>query len=507
MKEKNQKIPKHIPALEIKEVGLVKEVKRGIVKIEGLPSCIYGQLVEFKGGIKGMLMGFNQEEAVVIILGEERYVKVGDSVTSFSDLFHVPVGENFLGRVVNSLGEPLDGKGEIVPANHYPAFKEAAGVMSREPITEPLLTGLKILDLMIPIGKGQRELIIGDRQTGKTSIGLDIIINQKGKDVICIYCWIGGSYATFENFMRILKQKGVFPYSVFVCASAAVPAAEQYLCPYTAAAIGEYFMDQGKDVFVVFDDLTKHAWIYRQMSLLLERAPGREAYPGDVFYLHSQLLERAGRLKASLGGGTMTFFPIVETLQGDITGYIQTNLISITDGQIYFDTSLFHEGFKPAIEVGLSVSRIGSKVQCPAIKELGGGLRLEYAQYREMLRLTKLRTRLSKEATQRMKRGQALEELLTQENFFPLSQAEEIILFYAYQKKILEALPIELLKRFKNEIFKIINKDDSKFIEELNNKGELSDSIKRKLDNKFSAYFKKLKEEKSLSAGKAGKKE
>lgn len=495
MKEQDQKAPKHIPTLEVKEVGSVKEVKRGIAKVAGLPSCIYGQLVEFKSGIKGMIMGFNQEEAVVIVLGEERYIKIGDSVTTFSELFHVPVGENFLGRVVNSIGEPFDGGGEIIPANHYPVFKEALGVMAREPITEPLLTGIKILDLMIPIGKGQRELIIGDRQTGKTSIGLDTIINQKGKDVICIYCWIGGSFSTFENFMHILKQKGVLPYSVFVCAPAAAPAAEQYLCPYTATAIGEYFMDQGKDVFVVFDDLTKHAWIYRQMSLLLERAPGREAYPGDIFYLHSQLLERAGRLKASLGGGTMTFFPIVETLQGDITGYIQTNLISITDGQIYLDTSLFHEGFKPAIEVGLSVSRIGSKVQSPAIKELGGGLRLEYAQYREMLRLTRLRTRLSKEATQRMKRGKALEELFTQENFFPLSQAEEIIIFYAFRKKILEALSPEFLKRFKADILQFIEKDDSKLIEELNSKGELTDNIKRRLEDKFLSFFKKLKEE------------
>ena len=495
MKEQNQKTPKHIPALEIKEVGAVKEVKRGIAKVDGLPSCIYGQLVEFKDGIKGMVMGFNQKEVVVIILGEERHIKVGDSVTTFSELFNVPVGKNFLGRVVNSIGEPLDGGVEIIPDNHYPVFKEALGVMAREPISEALLTGIKILDLMIPIGKGQRELIIGDRQTGKTSIGLDTIINQKGKDVICVYCWIGGSFSTFESFMHILKQKGAFPYTVFVCAPAAASAAEQYLCPYTAAAIGEYFMNQGKDVFVVFDDLTKHAWMYRQMSLLLERAPGREAYPGDIFYLHSQLLERAGRLKASLGGGTMTFFPIVETLQGDITGYVQTNLISITDGQIYLDTSLFHEGFKPAIEVGLSVSRIGSKVQSPAIKELGGGLRLEYAQYREMLRLTRLRTRLSKEATQRMRRGKALEELFTQGNFLPLSQAEEIILFYAFGKKILEALPAELLKVFKDEIFKIIEKDDPKLIEELNSKGELSDSIKRKLDDEFSTFFKKLKEE------------
>ena len=500
MPEHKQKPFKKIPTLEVKEVGVVKEVKRGIAKVVGLPSCIYGQLVEFKGGLKGMVMGFSPQEAVVIIMGDERYVSVGDSVTTFSELFHVPVGDNFLGRIVNSVGEPLDNKGPITPSDNYPVFREASGVMAREPVTEPLLTGIKMLDLMIPIGKGQRELIIGDRQTGKTSIGLDAIINQKGKDVVCVYCWTGGSYAAFENFMHILQQKDVFSYLIVVCAPAAAPAAEQYLCPYTAAAMGEYFMDKGKDVLVVFDDLTKHAWIYRQMSLLLERAPGREAYPGDVFYLHSQLLERAGRLKSSLGGGTMTFFPIVETLQGDITGYIQTNLISITDGQIYLNTSLFHEGFKPAIEVGLSVSRIGSKVQSPAIKELGAGLRLEYAQYRDMLRLTRLRTRLSKEASARMRRGKALEEIFIQENFLPLSQAEEIILFYAFHKKILEALSPEALRKFKDDIFSMVKDSGPEVIEALNIKGELTDSIKKRLDDIFVDFFKRIKKEKEMKS-------
>jgi len=490
----DKNIPQNIAALEIREVGFVKEVKRGVAKVGGLPSCIYGQLVKFECGIKGMVMGFNPQEAVVIILGEERLISVGDSVTTFSELFNVPVGDNFLGRVVNSVGEPLDDKGEIEPSENYPVFKEALGVMARHPIDQSLQTGIKIADLIIPIGKGQRELIIGDRQTGKTSFGIDSIINQKGKNVICIYCWVGGSYSSFQNFMQILKDNGALEYTIAVCAPAAVSAAEQYLCPYTAATIGEYFMDRGRDVLVVFDDLTKHAWIYRQMSLLLERAPGREAYPGDVFYLHSQLLERAGRLKAELGGGTMTFLPIVETLQGDITGYIQTNLISITDGQIYFNSSLFQEGFKPAIDVGLSVSRIGSKVQCPAIKKLGAGLRLEYAQYRDMLRLTRLRTRLSKEAEERMKRGKALEELFIQQNFLPLSQAEEIIVFYAFNKKILQALPIETVHQFKNEIFSFSQKINPSLVDELNEKGEWTDEIKSRIDNVLVAYFKNKKE-------------
>ncbi len=496
MQNNNSDNIKNIPTLEIKEVGLVKEVKRGIAKVGGLPSCIYGQLVEFKNKIKGMIIGFSPEETLVIIFGEERHVSVGDSVSTYSELFHVPVGENFLGRIIDSVCEPIDGKGDIVASDHYPVFREAPGVMAREPVSEPMLTGIKIIDLTIPIGKGQRELIIGDRQTGKTSIGLDAIINQKGKDTVCIYAWIGGSYATFENFMHILREKEAFSYLVAICAPAAAPAAEQYLCPYTAAAIGEYFMHNGRDVLIVLDDLTKHAWVYRQMSLLLERAPGREAYPGDIFFLHSQLMERAGRLKASLGGGSMTFLPIVETLQGDITGYVQTNLISMTDGQIYVNTSLFQEGFKPAIDLGLSVSRIGSKVQPPAIRELSAGMRLEYTQYREMLRLTRLRTRLSDEAAKRMNRGKTLEGLLIQPNFEPASLAEGIVTFYAFRRKILEALPLELVQRFKEEIMPYLNQMHPDLIDELELRGQLTQDTKARLDKIFIEFFKQLKEKK-----------
>ena len=493
--KKNSDSTIKIPTLEVKEVGVVREVKRGIAKVSGLPSCIYGQLVEFKKSIKGMVIGFDPKETSVVIFGNERNISVGDRVTTFSELFNVPVGDGFIGRIVNSVGEPLDGKGDISHSEYYPVFREAPGVIAREPITEPLLTGTKILDLMIPIGKGQRELIVGDRQTGKTSIALDAIINQKGRDVICIYAWIGGSYATFENFIHILKEKDIFSYLIAVCAPAASPAAEQYLCPYTAAAIGEYFMHQGKDVLVVFDDLTKHAWVYRQMSLLLERAPGREAYPGDVFFLHSQLMERAGRLKSDLGGGTMTFLPIVETLQGDITGYIQSNLVSMTDGQIYVNTGLFYEGFKPAIDLGLSVSRIGSKVQCPAIKELGKGLRLEYAQYRDMLRLTRLRTRLSDNAMKRMERGRTLQELLIQENFNPLSLCEEIVFFYAFDKKVLQVLPVETLTKFLEEFFQFLLDRDSSLVELIEQKGELTQDITHKLDSILVDYFKGAKKE------------
>jgi len=489
-------MPEHdikIPSLEVKEVGTVREIKHGIVKAEGLPSCIYGQLVEFSHGVKGMVIGFNPDEVLIIVLGDDRRISTSDTVISQAELLTIPVGEGFIGRVVDSLGNPLDGKGKIQSSNSYPVFREAAGIMERHPIDEPLLTGVKIIDLTIPIGKGQRELIIGDRQTGKTSLTLDAILNQKDKETICIYCWTGGSYSSFKKIINILESKGALTYTLTVCAPAAIPTGEQYLSPYTAASLGEYFMHKGKNVLVVFDDLTKHAWAYRQISLLLERSPGREAYPGDIFYIHSQLMERAGRLKSEFGGGTMTFLPIVETLQGDITGYIQSNLVSMTDGQIYLNTGLFYEGFKPAIDLGLSVSRIGSKVQCAAIRELSEGLRLEYAQYREMLRMTKLKTRLSEEARDQMRRGEVLQELLTQENYNPVSLAEEIILFYALKRKILEVLPPGTLKRFKEEFFKYLFIKNPLLIEKVENQKFLTEDIKSVLDREFIEYFGKVR--------------
>jgi F-type H+-transporting ATPase subunit alpha len=483
-----------IPLLDIREVGFVKDLRQGIAKVSGLPSCVYGQIVQFSCGIKGIVMGFNPQEVLVVILGRETGISSGDSVISLSELLSVPVGHGFLGRIVNSLAVPLDNKGEITGEDLYPVFREAPGVMEREPVEDSLLTGIKIIDLTIPIGRGQRELIIGDRQTGKSSIGIDTIINQKGKDVYCIYCWIGGPEAGLRKLLSTLAAKDALKYTIIVSASADVSAAEQYLAPYTAAALGEYFMYNGKHVLVVFDDLTKHAWVYRQMSLLLERSPGREAYPGDIFFLHSQLLERAGKLNKKRGSGSMTFLPIVETLQGDITGYIQTNIISITDGQLYINSTLFREGFKPAIDLGLSVSRIGSKVQPPAVKEVGKGLRLEYAQYREMLRLTKLRTHLSAEATEKMRRGEILHHLLMQVNNAPLSMEEEVVLFYAYRSRALEPYLDSFLSNFIEEIFKYIKTRNPGLIESLKSKPELTPGLTADLDKEFADFFKELKE-------------
>ncbi len=480
----------HIPLLDVSEVGYVKDVRGGVARVTGLPSCIYGQFVEFSRGTRGLVTGFDTQDVLIIILGDESTIFVGDSVSSLSALVGISVGEKFLGRIVNSIGEPIDGLGEIRPSAFFPIFRPAPGVMEREPINEALHTGIKIIDLLIPIGKGQRELIIGDRQSGKSSIGIDTIINQKDKDVICIYCWVGGPKVALKKIISTLNQKEAMKHTIIVAAPAGSAAAEQYMAPYTAATLGEYFMLNGKDVLIIFDDLTKHAWIYRQMSLLLERSPGREAYPGDIFYLHSQLMERAGRLKKELGGGSMTFLPIVETLQGDITGYIQTNLISITDGQIYIGSSIFREGFKPAIDLGLSVSRIGSKVQSSAIKEVSQGLRLEYAQYRETLRLTKLRTRLSTEAMEKMRRGDALRSLLMQLNGHPVSETEEIILFYAFKRKILEVVPPHILEKFIAEFYRTLQRERPQTVAALEARKELTVDVRNDLDKAFVDFFK-----------------
>lgn len=485
----------HIPNLDISEVGRVQEVRQGIVMASGLPSCIYGQLVDLSNGTKGLILGFNPESVLIVSLGDDSNIRMGDTLVSRSELLTVPVGDGYLGRIVDCAGRPLDDKGAITASEHYPVFREAMGVIERDPVVDPLETGIKIIDLAIPVGKGQRELLIGDRQTGKSSIGIDAIINQKGKDVVCIYVCIGGSYTSLKRAVSLLAQKNALDYTIVMASTAAASSAEQYLCPYSASAIGEYFMFHGRDVLVVFDDLIKHAWAYRQMSLLLERPPGREAYPGDIFYIHSQLMERAGKLKPEHGGGTMTFLPIVSTLQGDITGYVQSNLVSMTDGQIYLNASLFHEGFKPAIDMGLSVSRIGSKVQCPAVKKVSGGLRLEYAQYRELLRLTRLRTKLSDEAMRQMKRGEILRELLTQENGRPVSTIEEIVTFYALKSGALEKRGAQEVKAFKEGFFTYLTETDSELAGLLDSKRDLSDEIKTALDAEIEEFFSSLRDQ------------
>ncbi|MDD4938738.1 MAG: F0F1 ATP synthase subunit alpha [Candidatus Omnitrophica bacterium] len=478
---------------EIREVGEVLSVRKFIVIARGLPSCMNGQIVEFSNGTLGLVMGFTVDKVQVLVLGDATSIRAGDEIYNKGKSLNLPVSEAFLGRVVNALCMPQDDSGPIEAKEYFPVFRVAPGVMERVPVKETLETGTLILDSIIPIAKGQRQLLIGDRLTGKTTVAIDAILNQKGKEVICIYCCIGKPYSSLLKILDILREKDALKYTVVVSGVASLSAGEQYLAPYTACMLGEYFMYKGKDVFVVFDDLTKHAWVYRQISLLLERAPGREAYPGDIFYIHSQLVERAGFLKPERGGGSMTFFPIVEILQGDVTGYISTNVISMTDGQLYFSTALFNKGFKPAIDFGLSVSRIGNKAQWPAMKELSKSLRLDYLQYKELLQMTQLRTTgLSKEAEGRLRRGEAINQLIIQDKNNPVSLEEQIIYLYALNRGALDNLSATQVKTFKAGSLAFMEKLYPGFSSLLRNGRELTDDIKAKLDAGLKEYIQEL---------------
>jgi len=476
---------------EVREVGFVQSVRKFIVMAEGLPSCMNGQIVEFASGIQGLVMGFTETRVQILVLGDPSSIRAGDEVYNKGQSLNLPVSEAFLGRVVNALCLPLDGKEPIGAKEFYPVFRIAPGVMERVPVKDTLETGTLILDAIIPIAKGQRQLMIGDRLTGKTTVAVDAILNQKGKGVICIYCCIGKPYSSFLKVLDVLKERDALPYTIVVSGVASVSTGEQYLAPYTACMLGEYFMYNGKDVLVVFDDLTKHAWVYRQISLLLERAPGREAYPGDIFYIHSQLVERAGYLKPERGGGSMTFFPIVEILQGDVTGYISTNIISMTDGQLYFATALFNKGFKPAIDFGLSVSRIGNKAQWPSMKEMSKSLRLDYLQYKELLQMTQLKTTgLSKEAEARLRRGEVINQLIVQDKNKPVPMEAQIISLYALHKGMLDNLTMGIVRQFKNEIYEYVQQQNPDLLTTMRATKELDSDAKKLLDTILSKFFK-----------------
>jgi len=475
---------------EVREVGTVKSVQKFIAIAEGLPSCISGQMVEFANGVRGLVVGFTQEEVQILVLGSASGLRSGSQVYNKGEFLHLPVGEGFLGRVINSLCEPQDGGGDIKQETLFPAIRIAPGVMDRIPVDKTLETGTLSIDATLPIAKGQRQLLIGDRLTGKTTVAIDAVINQKGKNVKCIYCCVGKTYSNLLKILDILREKKALEYTIVVSGVASTTPGEQYLAPYTAAMLGEFFMYNGSDVLVVFDDLTRHAWIYRQICLLLGRAPGREAYPGDIFYIHSQLMERAGYLKPELGGGSMTFFPVVEVQQGDVTGYISTNLISMTDGQLYFSAPLFNKGFRPAIDLGLSVSRIGSKAQWPAMRAFTRTLRLDYLQYKELLQMTQLRaTGLSKEAEALLKRGEAINQLLIQDRNKPLSMEEEIMLLYALSLGILDDLSTTEIKRFKEEYFERVRGWDPDLISQLREGKELKDETIEKMRKCLQRYF------------------
>jgi F-type H+/Na+-transporting ATPase subunit alpha len=428
-----------IDLLKLKEHGKVAEARQDVVHVTGLTNCMNGQLVSIGASAQGVIVGFDPSYVLVLLVHEGAPIKPGDSVTTTMDEFRVPVGEAFLGRQVNALCRPIDRGGPVRAAADYPIFGHAPAVLERIPLTEVLETGIKLVDMMKPVGKGQRMLIIGDRMTGKTAIGVDAIINQKGKDVFCIYCLIGKAEAALNRVIESLDAKGALDYSIIVAATASDPMGQQYLAPYVATSLGEYFMhEKGRDVLVVFDDLTKHAWAYRQISLLLERAPGRDAYPGDIFYIHSQLVERAGKLKPERGAGSMSHMPIVETLQGDVAGYIPSNTISMTDGQIYMNAALFGEGFKPAIDMGLSVSRIGNKVQWPAMKKLSAMLQLEFVRFKELEKLTRIKAGHSGDVQRRLTRGRVVEEILKQDVNDPMAMEDQVITLFALQNGFLD---------------------------------------------------------------------
>ncbi len=490
MKTANNKVTARF---EIRETGYVESVRKFIVIAKGLPSCMNGQIVRFANDVQGLVMGFTEDKVQILVLGDVSAIRAGDEIYNKSESLVLPVSDAFVGRMVNALCQPQDDKGPIDAEEYFPVFRVAPGVMERVPVKETLETGTLLLDAIIPIAKGQRQLLIGDRLTGKTSVALDAIINQKGKDVICIYCCIGKPYSSLVKVLDILKEKEALDYTIVVTGVASLSVGEQYLAPYTACMLGEYFMYKGKDVYCVFDDLTKHAWVYRQISLLLERAPGREAYPGDIFYIHSQLMERAGYLNPERGGGSMTFFPVVEILQGDVTGYISTNLISMTDGQLYFSTDLFNKGFKPAIDFGLSVSRIGNKAQWEAMKDLSKSLRLDYLQYKELLQITQLRsTGLSKDAEARLKRGEAINQLIIQDKNKPVSMEGEILYLSALNHGMLDKLSASQIERFKKEILSFVNKRHPEFAAEARKAQKLSDEFGKKLEDSLQEYFKKM---------------
>src|SRR3989449_11124125 len=439
------------------DVGIVTEVGDGIAQIYGLQGAQALELLEFKGGISGIALNLEEDSVGAVILGPYEGIKEGDQVRTTGKIIQVPVGEALVGRVVNALGEPIDGKGPIETKEFAPVEKVAPGVITRQPVDTPLQTGIKAMDAMIPSGGGQRELIIGDRQTGKTAIALDTIINQKGKGVICIYVAIGQRAATVAQVAAVLEARGAMEYTIVVSATASEPAPLWYIAPYSGCSMGEYFMDQGKDALLVYDDLSKHAWAYRQISLLLRRPPGREAYPGDVFYLHSRLLERAARMNKDNGGGSLTALPIIETLAGDISAYIPTNVISITDGQIYLLTDLFYAGIRPAISTGLSVSRVGGAAQIKAIRQVAGRLRLDLTQYRELAAFAQFASDLDKRTRDQLRRGEKVTEIMKQPQYQPLPLEKEVVIIFAATNGFIDDVPKERVADFERDLYRFMD--------------------------------------------------
>lgn len=452
-----EQIKQYSTKLETSDIGTVIQVADGIARIHGLEKAMQGELLEFPGEVYGMVLNLEEDNVGAVLLGDRKNINEGDIVKTTGRVVEVPVGDQLTGRVVNSLGQPIDNKGPIETDKYRPIERVASGVISRKSVDTPIHTGIKAIDAMVPIGRGQRELIIGDRQTGKTAIAIDTIINQKGQGVHCIYVAIGQKASTVANIVKTLEEFGAMDYTTIVASTASELAPLQYIAPYAGCAIGEEWMERGEDVLVVYDDLSKHATAYRTLSLLLRRPPGREAYPGDVFYLHSRLLERAARLSDELGGGSLTALPIIETQAGDVSAYIPTNVISITDGQIYLETEMFNAGFRPAINAGLSVSRVGGSAQIKAMKKIAGPIRTDLAQYRELAAFAQFGSELDDDTKERLDQGERIREILKQPQYQPLPVEKQVAIIYAAVKKHLLDLPVDQILDFQKELFELID--------------------------------------------------
>ena len=453
-----EQIKNYTAKLETTDVGTVIQVADGIARIHGLENAMQGELLEFPGEVYGMVMNLEEDNVGVVLLGDSRAVNEGDVVKTTGRVVEVPVGDALTGRVVNALGQPIDEKGPIDTDKYRPVERVAYGVIDRQAVDTPVQTGIKAIDSMVPIGRGQRELIIGDRQTGKTAIAVDTIINQKGQNMHCIYVAIGQKASTVAGIVKTLKEHDAMEYTTVVASTASELAPLQYIAPYAGCAIGEEWMERGEDVLIIYDDLSKHATAYRTLSLLLRRPPGREAYPGDVFYLHSRLLERASRLSKELGGGSLTAIPIIETQAGDVSAYIPTNVISITDGQIYLETEMFHAGFRPAINAGLSVSRVGGAAQIKAMKKIAGPIRTELAQYRELASFAQFGSELDDDTRERLAQGERIKEVLKQPQYQPLAVEKQIVIIYAVTRKYLLDVPVERIAEFEKGLYEFVDK-------------------------------------------------
>ncbi|HXW06552.1 MAG TPA: F0F1 ATP synthase subunit alpha [Vicinamibacterales bacterium] len=474
--------------VDVAEVGTIVSVGDGIARVHGVEKTMAGEMLEFPHGVFGIALNLEEESVGAVLLGDYTEIREGDTVKRTNRIISVPVGEEMVGRVVNALGQPVDGKGPVVSRQFREIERLAPGVVDRSPVKEPLQTGLKAIDSMVPIGRGQRELIIGDRQTGKTAVAVDTIINQRGQNVVCIYNAIGQKQSTIAQVVRTLDEAGAMEYTIVVAAAASDPAPLLYISPYAACAMGEYFRDSGRHALCVYDDLSKHAQAYREISLLLRRPPGREAYPGDVFYLHSRLLERAAKMKSDLGGGSLTALPIIETQAGDLSAYIPTNVISITDGQIFLEADLFHQGVRPAINVGNSVSRVGGSAQVKAMRQVAGSLRLDLAQYRELAAFAQFGSDLDKATLNQLNRGRRLVEILKQPQYQPLPVERQVAIIYAATNGYLDAVPVEQVREYEIELFKFLETRRPQVLSTLAEKKQLDDGLKGSLNEALKEF-------------------